>query len=169
MVSFSPPLFCWEVSKYTFLMKIYLSLIHNSLHLGSTYICQGTFHALIKLLKACELGTFIYYSGFIGNKSTKWLSHVPKITYLASSKTKIQMQVLAPEAFSIPAVLTVVWPGDLWGLRDPCRGSMNSKLFHNKTKMLLHFILILTEEFSGEYMMGDEIITLYGYLCILVF
>ena len=35
--------------------------------------------------------------------------------------------------------------------------------------MLLHFTLILTEEFSGEYMMGDEIITLYGYLCILVF
>lgn len=66
----------------------------------------------------------------------------------------------------------MVWPGDLWGLRGSYGGgggSMRSKLFYNKTKTLVHFTLILTEEFSREYIMGDEISTLYGYLRILVF
>ena len=37
------------------------------------------------------------------------------------------MQILAPEAFSIPIVLTVAWPGDPWGLRDPLQGVYETK------------------------------------------
>lgn len=115
-------------------------LLINSLHLGSTYICWGTFHALISSSKSLRI-RYSYYSSFTGNQSTDQLRHVPKITCLASSKTQIPMQILAPEAFSIPVVLTVAWPGDPWGLRDPFRESMRPVLFHNKTKMIVHFSL----------------------------
>ena len=112
-------------------------LLINSLHLGSTYICWGTFHILISS-NSLRI-RYSHYSSFAGNQSTNQLRHVPQITCLANSKTQIPMQILAPEAFSIPIVLTVAWPGDPWGLRDPFRKSMRPKLFHNKTKMIVHF------------------------------
>ena len=126
-----------------FLMKMCLLLI-NSLHLGSTYICWGTFCAWISSSKSLGI-RYSYYSSFTGNQSINWLRHVPKITCLASSKTQVPMQIVAPEAFSIPIVLTVVWPGDPWGLRDPYRESMRPNLFHNKTKMTVDLSLFFSQ------------------------
>ena len=71
---------------------------------------------------------YSYYYSFTGNWSPKWLSNMSKVTYLASSKTKIQRQVLAPGASTTSAGLRAVWSGDPWGLWDPYGGQTRSKL-----------------------------------------